>query len=109
MSVSAFGAVACTGTVCFFNLFSTPTFTATPNAGWHGDLIAAGETSDLLPEGRLHIWWQRLEFRGEPLLRCPVGRVCQLRERVLRGEAHAPTRVTSRAAPLGFPLSSCVD
>lgn len=35
MSVSSLGTVACTGTVCFSNLFSTPTFTANANAGWH--------------------------------------------------------------------------
>jgi hypothetical protein len=35
VSVSAFGTVACTGAVCFSGLFSTPTWTATANAGWH--------------------------------------------------------------------------
>jgi LGFP repeat/Divergent InlB B-repeat domain len=35
VSVSSLGTVACTGAVCFSSLFSTPTFTATANAGWH--------------------------------------------------------------------------
>lgn len=35
VSVSAFGAVTCTGAVCFSGLFSAATWTASANAGWH--------------------------------------------------------------------------